>query len=235
MRLMKIIVLLLTVISITTAQNNSKNKKSEKIMFKTLEDSISYSIGQNIGASLKDPAMNIKFDMVFKGLQDAIDGKSELTPEEQQVVMNKFNQKLMSARAAQTNAVKDKNKKIGEAFLANNKTKEGVATTASGLQYKVIKEGTGAQPTDTSKVTVHYKGTLIDGTVFDSSYDRGEPITFPLNGVIKGWTEGVQLMKVGSKFEFYIPSELAYGDTGAGQVIEPGAVLIFEVELLSFE
>lgn len=126
----------------------------------------------------------------------------------------------------------EENKAKGTAFLAENGKKAGVTTTASGLQYRVITQGTGAKPLATDKVKVHYKGTLIDGSEFDSSYKRGEPIEFPLNGVIKGWTEGVQLMNVGSKFEFFIPSDLAYGDREVGGVIPAGSTLIFEVELL---
>ena len=123
----------------------------------------------------------------------------------------------------------------GEAFLAENGKRPEVTTTASGLQYEVIEMGDGAKPTASSTVKVHYRGTLLDGTVFDSSYDRGEPISFPLNGVIRGWTEGLQLMPVGSKFKFYIPYDLAYGERGAGQVIGPYETLIFEVELLNIE
>ncbi|MFM8437975.1 MAG: FKBP-type peptidyl-prolyl cis-trans isomerase, partial [Candidatus Kapaibacterium sp.] len=126
----------------------------------------------------------------------------------------------------------EENKAKGAAFLAENAKKAGVTTTASGLQYRVITQGTGAKPLATDKVKVHYKGTLIDGSEFDSSYKRGEPIEFPLNGVIKGWTEGVQLMSVGSKYEFFIPSELAYGDREVGGVIPAGSTLVFEVELL---
>ncbi|MGH9569716.1 MAG: FKBP-type peptidyl-prolyl cis-trans isomerase, partial [Candidatus Angelobacter sp.] len=127
------------------------------------------------------------------------------------------------------------NKKEGEAFLAANKTKEGVITTPSGLQYKVLKQGTGPKPTTTDKVVCNYKGTLINGKEFDSSYKRGEPATFPVNGVIKGWTEALQLMPVGSKYQLFIPADLAYGERGAGADIGPDATLIFEVELLSIE
>ncbi len=140
-----------------------------------------------------------------------------------------------SGLAAGAESVMEKNQAAGETYLAENKKKEGVVTTASGLQYKVLKEGTGDQPKATDSVKVHYKGTSIDGKEFDSSYARGEPISFPLNGVIKGWTEGVQLMKVGSKFQFVIPSELAYGKRGAPPVIGPSETLIFEVELLGIE
>ena len=127
----------------------------------------------------------------------------------------------------------EKNQKDGEAFLAANKNKEGVISLPNGMQYKVITMGTGKKPKATDTVTVHYQGTLIDGKEFDSSFKRGEPATFPLNQVIKGWTEGLQLMPVGSKFQFFIPSELGYGDRGAGQLIQPNSTLIFEVELLS--
>ena len=149
--------------------------------------------------------------------------------------MEALNMEFQKVMQQKQNSIMDKEKAKGAAFLAENKKKEGVVETASGLQYKVVKMGTGAKPTATDKVKVHYHGTLLDGTVFDSSVERGQPITFPLNQVIAGWTEGVQLMPVGSKFIFYIPSNLAYGDRAAGDKIKPGSTLIFEVELLDIE
>jgi FKBP-type peptidyl-prolyl cis-trans isomerase len=143
--------------------------------------------------------------------------------------------KTAGAAAEGSETMAENNKAAGEAFLAENKKKEGVVTTASGLQYKILKEGAGEKPGPTSKVNVHYRGTTIDGKEFDSSYQRGKPISFPLNGVIKGWTEGVQLMPVGAKFQFFIPSELAYGKRGSPPSIGPDATLIFEVELLAIE
>jgi FKBP-type peptidyl-prolyl cis-trans isomerase FklB len=156
-----------------------------------------------------------------------------MTEEEMRTVMNAFRQEMASKQMEKMKTVGDKNKKEGEAFLVENKKKKGVKTLPSGLQYKVIKEGTGKMPKTTDKVSCQYEGTLIDGTVFDSSYKRGEPATFPVNGVIPGWTEALQMMKVGSKWQLFIPSKLGYGERGAGPQIGPNAVLIFTVELIS--
>jgi FKBP-type peptidyl-prolyl cis-trans isomerase len=150
-----------------------------------------------------------------------------------QTAMQSFQQQVAQQQEAKQKVAGEKNKTEGEAFLAKNKARKEVKTTASGLQYEVLTEGTGANPKATDTVTVNYKGTLMDGTTFDSSYDRGQPATFVLNQVIPGWTEGVQLMKVGSKYKFYIPSALGYGERGAGGVIGPNAPLVFEVELVS--
>ncbi|MFN7550406.1 MAG: FKBP-type peptidyl-prolyl cis-trans isomerase, partial [Pseudomonadota bacterium] len=159
-------------------------------------------------------------------------GKALLSQEELQQVARSFQQSLEGKAQAQMKAAADKNQAAGDAFLATNKSKPGVKATASGLQYQVITEGKGAKPVDTDTVKVHYVGSLLDGTKFDSSVDRGEPAQFPLNGVIPGWTEGLQLMPVGSKFKFWIPGNLAYGASGRPPVIEPNALLTFEVELL---
>ena len=158
-----------------------------------------------------------------------------LSEEEMRTVMTAFQKEMAAKQAEMMKSQGEKNKKEGEAFLAENKKKEGVKTLASGLQYKVIKEGTGKTPKATDKVSTHYQGTLIDGTEFDSSYKRGEPATFPVNGVIPGWTEALQLMKVGSKWQLFVPSKLAYGEKGAGPIIGPNAVLIFTVELLAIK
>jgi FKBP-type peptidyl-prolyl cis-trans isomerase len=156
-----------------------------------------------------------------------------LTDEEMQATMQEFQKQVGAQQEAKQKALGEKNKTEGEAFLAKNKTRKEVKTTASGLQYETLKEGTGPSPKPTDTVTVNYKGTLMDGSTFDSSYDRGQPATFVLNQVIPGWTEGVQLMKVGGKTKFYIPSAMGYGDKGAGAAIGPNAPLIFEVELVS--
>lgn len=195
---------------------------------KDQKDKVSYSIGMNIGLNLSRQKVDINPDVLVAGIKDAIAGKAQLTQDQVKDVMQQF-EKDMEQKQKQAG---DKNKTEGEKFLADNKSKEGVKTTASGLEYKVVKDGTGPQPKATDMVTVNYRGTLIDGTEFDSSYKRGQPATFPLNGVIKGWTEGLQLMKVGSKYQFFVPSNLAYGERAVGPDIAPNAALIFEVELL---
>ncbi|MCU0331298.1 MAG: FKBP-type peptidyl-prolyl cis-trans isomerase [Candidatus Kapabacteria bacterium] len=198
----------------------------------TKKDTASYALGVNVGTSLREQKIPITTEMLLAGLRDAMENKALLTDEQVKAALMALQQEMVAAADAEKAKSATSNKEAGEKFLAENKKKPGVITTASGLQYKVITQGKGAKPAATSTVKVHYKGTLIDGKVFDSSYDRGEPIEFPLNGVIAGWTEGVQLMSVGSKFEFYIPGNLAYGERGAGQDIGPNSTLIFVVELL---
>ena len=201
---------------------------------RSVEDRASYVIGYNLGRSLKQNEVNANTDLLTQGLRDAISGaKGMLTDEEMQATMQEFQQKVMAQQEAKQKVLGEKNKAEGEAFLAKNKARAGVKTTASGLQYEVLKEGTGPTPKATDTVTVNYVGTLVDGTKFDSSYDRKQPATFVLNQVIPGWTEGVQLMKVGSKYKFYLPAALGYGEKGAGGVIGPNAPLVFEVELVS--
>ncbi|MFY9270109.1 MAG: FKBP-type peptidyl-prolyl cis-trans isomerase [Candidatus Manganitrophaceae bacterium] len=208
----------------------------EKSDLKTQKDKVSYSIGLDIGKNFKDQSIEIDAKLLAQGIQDAISGgKRLLTEEEIQGVMTAFRQEMQAKAAAQAKLVGDKNLKEGEAFLAENKKKKGVVTLPSGVQYKIITAGTGKKPKPTDTVTTNYKGTLIDGTEFDSSYKRGEAATFPVQGVIPGWTEALQLMPVGSKWELVIPPALAYGPRGAGQAIGPNATLIFEVELLSIQ
>jgi FKBP-type peptidyl-prolyl cis-trans isomerase len=200
----------------------------------SLQDKASYTIGLNLGKSLKTNEIQANVDLIVKGLRDGLGGeKALLTDEEMQATMQTLQQQVTAQQEAKRKAIGEKNKAEGEMFLAKNKERPGVKTTASGLQYEVLTEGTGPVPKATDSVTVNYKGTLMDGTVFDSSYDRKEPVTFVLNQVIPGWTEGVQLMKVGSKYKFYIPSALGYGERGAGNAIGPNAPLVFEVELMS--
>src|SRR5216117_1515493 len=203
------------------AQEKSPPLKDQK-------DKISYSIGLNIGSNLARQNVEINADALTAGVKDAIAGKPQLTQDQVKEVMTTFEKDMQ----AKQKAAGEKNAAEGTKFLEENKKKEGVKATASGLQYKVIKEGTGAQPKATDTVTVNYRGTLINGTEFDSSYKRGEPASFPLNGVIKGWTEGLQLMKVGSKYQFFVPPNLAYGDRALGPDIAPNSTLIFDVELL---
>jgi FKBP-type peptidyl-prolyl cis-trans isomerase FklB len=206
----------------------------EQTVLKTEKEKVSYIIGVNIGRNLKTQSVDVDPDMVSKGMKDvASGGKLLMTDEEMKATMTAFQQEMMKKHQEELEKVGGKNKAEGEAFLAANKKKPGVVTLPSGLQYKVITKGKGKSPKATDKVTVNYRGTLIDGTEFDSSYKRGEPATFPVNGVIKGWTEALQLMKEGSKWELFIPPDLAYGEKGAGNVIGPNATLIFEVELLS--
>jgi len=196
--------------------------------FKDQKDKFSYAIGLNIGMNFKRSNVDTNPDMITAGIKDALAGKPQMTTEQVKDTMVAFEKDMQQKQA---DAAK-KNEADAEKFLAANKSKEGVKTTASGLQYKVLKDANGAQPKSTDTVTVNYRGTLIDGTEFDSSYKRGQPATFPLGGVIKGWTEGLQLMKVGSKYQFFIPPSLAYGDHPPGAQIPPGSVLIFEVELM---
>jgi FKBP-type peptidyl-prolyl cis-trans isomerase len=203
---------------------------------KTQKDKVSYSIGRNIGENLKKQSIDVNQDALSAGIKDALsEGESLLTDEEVRQVLNEFQQEMRAKAEARTQELGEINKKEGEAFLAANKEKKGVITLPSGLQYKVIKKGTGKIPKASDTVTTHYRGTLIDGTEFDSSITRGEPATFPVGGVIAGWTEALQLMKIGSKWQLFIPSDLAYGERGAGQMIAPNASLIFEVELLSIK
>jgi FKBP-type peptidyl-prolyl cis-trans isomerase len=195
-------------------------------------DSVSYSIGVNQGKGLKSQFSEANFDALVKGLKDALDSTEIITAEETQTVIQTYFQKKQAKEQEETfgNVKED-----GIKFLADNKAKEGVQVTESGLQYVVLKEGNGNQPAASSNVKVHYHGTTPDGTVFDSSVDRGEPISFGLNQVIPGWTEGVQLMKVGAKYKFFIPQELAYGANapgGGSGPIKPFMPLVFEVELL---
>ncbi len=205
----------------------------EKTELKTQKDKLSYAIGMDMGGSLKRNAIEVDIDALVKGLKDALaGGKMMMTEQEQRETLMAFQKEFQSKQQERMKALAEKNKKEGEAFLTENKKKPGVKTLPSGLQYKVITEGKGASPKETDTVTVNYRGTLIDGTEFDSSYKRNEPATFPVKGVIKGWTEALQLMKEGAKWQLFIPSELAYGERGAGGTIGPNATLIFEVELL---
>ncbi|MCG3116499.1 MAG: FKBP-type peptidyl-prolyl cis-trans isomerase [Candidatus Manganitrophus sp. SA1] len=208
---------------------------ADKSDLKTQKDKVSYSIGLDIGRNLKDQSIEVDPKLLSQGIQDATSGKHLLTDEEIQKVMSTFREEMQAKAAAQAKVIGDKNLKEGNAFLAENKKKKGVVTLPSGLQYKIITAGTGKKPKATDTVTTNYKGTLIDGTEFDSSYKRGEPASFPVEGVIPGWTEALQLMPVGSKWQLVVPPSLAYGPRGAGQAIGPNATLIFEVELLAIE
>jgi len=202
--------------------------QEKSTQLKDQKDKVSYSVGLQIGFNLSRQKVDINPDILAAGIKDALAGKPQLNPDQIKEVMTAF-EKDMEQKQKETG---DKNKTEGAKFLEENKKKEGVKTTASGLEYKVLKEGNGAQPKATDTVTVNYRGTLINGTEFDSSYKRGQPATFPVNGVIKGWTEALQLMKVGSKYQLFIPSSLAYGERAVSPDLSANSTLIFEVELL---
>ncbi|HJX25460.1 MAG TPA: FKBP-type peptidyl-prolyl cis-trans isomerase [Chthoniobacterales bacterium] len=196
---------------------------------KDLKDKVSYSVGLSVGSNFKKQGQDLNPDALLAGLKDALSGKQPaLSEKEMQETMETWSKQMEDKQKTMS----EKNAADGVKFLAENKSKSGVKTTASGLQYKVIKEGSGAQPKAADTVTVNYRGTLINGTEFDSSYKRGQPATFPVNGVIKGWTEALQLMKVGSKYQLFIPSSLAYGERAVSADIAPNSTLIFEVELI---
>ena len=212
-------------------------KTQAPLTLNTQKEKASYAIGMNIGKNLKRDSVEVDPAVLYRGLKDAFAGnKLLLTDEEAKTALTVLQTEVRTKEEAKTKAAAVENKKTGEAFLTANKTKEGVVTLPSGLQYKIIKEGTGPKPTAEDTVLCHYRGTLVDNTEFDSSYKRGEPLKIPVGGVIKGWTEAIQLMPVGSKWQLYIPSDLAYGDRGApGSPIGPNSTLIFEVELISIE
>jgi FKBP-type peptidyl-prolyl cis-trans isomerase FklB len=204
--------------------------------FKSDKERQSYAVGMNIGESLHRQPVDLDSAALMQGLKDSMGGgKTLMTDDEAKAALTELSQQVRTKQEEKVKQAAENNKKEGEAFLAANKTKPGVVTTPSGLQYKILTEGKGPKPTAADKVNCNYKGTLINGTEFDSSYKRGQPATFPVGQVIKGWTEALQLMPVGSKWQLFIPADLAYGDHGAGSDIGPGATLIFEVELLSIE
>ncbi len=200
----------------------------------SLKDRSSYAMGLDFGMMMKAREIECNADMFFRGLKDGLSGaEPALNMEEMQAALQALETQMREKMMKQQEEAGMASLAEGKKFLEENAKKEGVVTTESGLQYQVVEAGEGASPKASDTVTVHYTGQLINGTVFDSSVERGQPATFPLNGVIPGWTEGVQLMKVGGKYRFFIPSDLAYGERGAGQVIAPNSTLIFDVELLS--
>ena len=231
---------------ITGCQKDEKAAGTEKAaagaqseQLKTFEETSAYAIGQSMGRYIattlerqKNLGITLTNDMILKGVQDGLVKKSLLDDKQLEKALKDYDQKINEAASKKAEADAKANQEKGKKFLEENAKKKGVVVTKSGLQYEVITEGKGAKPKATDKVKVHYVGTLIDGTKFDSSVDRKEPAEFPLNQVIPGWTEGVQLMNVGSKYKFFLPSELAYGAQGAGS-IPANSVLVFEVELLS--
>ncbi|MDD3859183.1 MAG: FKBP-type peptidyl-prolyl cis-trans isomerase [Bacteroidales bacterium] len=226
------VILIMTIIFSVSVWSCKSQKKVEnkKIEITSQVDSASYAIGMQIGDNFTkqglDTIMNV--ELILQGIKDQMAKTAKFDIAATDAIIQEFFGEMQKAKSGDKLAE-------GEKFLAENGKREGVVTTASGLQYEVLTLGTGPKPTISNTVKTHYKGTLLNGTVFDSSYDRGEPISFPLNGVIKGWTEGLQLMPVGSKFKFFIPYNLAYGERGAGQLIGHYETLIFEVELLGIE
>ena len=222
----------------TTAKKSSAatSRTTAPLVLKTDKEKASYALGMKIGGDLRKQGAAESLDpaITARGLRDAMSGgKTALTEEEGRAALGKLQTEVRQKMEAKAHQEGETKRKTGDAFLAANKTKDGVVTLPSGLQYKVLTEGKGPKPTVTDTVTCNYRGTLLNGKEFDSSYKRGEPASFPVNGVIKGWTEALQLMPVGSKWQLFIPPDLAYGDRGAGGDIGPDETLIFEVELLS--
>jgi len=210
--------------------------EEKKITLDNIDDKNSYAVGIKFGESMKRELAELKLNSFYKGMTDGFEGKEALlTTAEVDATIQTFQAQKMAEMKQKSEAALEENKVAGTAFLTENKARESVKTLESGLQYEVIATGNGDSPSAADKVTVHYHGTLIDGTVFDSSVERGSPATFGVGQVIKGWTEALQLMKAGDKWKLYIPADLAYGPRGAGAKIGPNTALIFEVELLSFE
>ncbi|KPK02452.1 MAG: hypothetical protein AMK71_02140 [Nitrospira bacterium SG8_35_4] len=226
MKLFAVLAGIVLMVSISFAEDDA--------VLKNEKDRLSYAIGMDIGNGLQRQNIDLNPEIVAQGIWDSLSGgKTLLTEQEYRDTMTAFKEEMSKKQMALMQEFSDKNKKDGENFLAENKTRDGITTLPSGLQYKVIQAGTGKTPKASDTVTVNYRGTLIDGTEFDSSYRRGQPASFPVKGVIPGWTEALQLMKEGAKWELYIPSNLAYGERGAGRNIGPNSTLIFEVELIS--
>jgi FKBP-type peptidyl-prolyl cis-trans isomerase FklB len=210
--------------------------KAAPFTLKTQREKASYALGMNFGTGLRKQSIDVDPAILARGLRDSLsNGKTLLTEDESRAVLTQLQSEVRKRQQEMAQQLGDANKKQGMAFLEANKTKDGVVTLPSGLQYKVLQEGTGPKPAPTDTVVCNYRGTLLDSTEFDSSYKRGQPATFPVTGVIKGWTEALQLMPVGSKWQLFIPSELAYGERGFGGQIGPNATLIFEVEVLSIQ
>jgi FKBP-type peptidyl-prolyl cis-trans isomerase FklB len=218
------------------ASTTKKTTTATPLTLKTQKEKASYALGMNIGSGLHRQGVPVDPAVVARGLRDAMaGGKTLLTEDEMKAALTQLQTDVRQAQQAKAQEAGSANRKEGDAFLAANKSKEGITTLPSGLQYKILTQGNGPKPTATDTVTCNYRGTLISGKEFDSSYKRGQPASFPVSGVIKGWTEALQLMPVGSKWQLFIPPDLAYGSRGAGADIGPDETLIFEVELLSIE
>jgi FKBP-type peptidyl-prolyl cis-trans isomerase FklB len=222
--------------SSTPATSGASTGSTQSSTLMTDKDKASYALGMNIGQNMRKDALDLDPGIVAQGLKDALSGsKTLMTEAEAQQAFAKLRNEVIAKKQAAMQQAGEANKKAGDQFLAANKPKEGIVTLPDGLQYKVLKEGTGPKPKATDTVEVNYRGTLLDGSEFDSSYKRNQPETLGVNQVIKGWTEALQLMPVGSKWQLFIPPDLAYGPNGAGNAIGPDSTLIFEVELLSIK
>jgi len=211
-----------------------KPRSQSPLVLKTDKDKVSYALGMNLGTNLHRDSIDIDTAVFLRALKDTLaGGKTLLTESETRAALMQLQTAVRAKQMEKMKLAGEANKKEGESFLAANKTKEGVVTLPSGLEYKILAEGTGPKPAATDTVVCNYRGTLVNGTEFDSSYKRGQPATFPVSGVIKGWTEALQLMPVGSKWQLFLPAELAYGERGPSPEIGPNSTLVFEVELLS--
>ena len=227
---------LIIVLMLFPAAHLSAQEAQEKANLKTQKEQLSYSLGVSAGENLKDMKVDLDLELLIQALRDAFSGNDLLMSEEEiRNALTVFQKEQLEKQAEANKLLAEKNKKEGDAFLAENKAKEGVVTLASGLQYKIINAAEGNRPNDGDTVRVHYRGTFIDGTEFDSSIKRGKPASFRLGSVIAGWTEALKLMPVGSKWQLVVPPDLAYGTRGAGGTIGPNSVLIFEVELLAIK
>jgi len=211
-------------------------KTQEPLTLDTQKDKESYAIGMSFGSSLRKQSVEVETDILIRGMKDSLaGGKTLLTDDEQKAVLTTLQADIRKKQEEKMAQAGEGNIREGQEFLAANKSKGGIVTLPSGLQYKILQAGTGPKPTAADSVVCNYRGTLINGTEFDSSYKRGQPATFPVSGVIKGWTEALQLMPVGSKWQLFVPADLAYGARGAGPGIGPNSTLIFEVELISIQ
>ena len=214
----------------------AKPRTQSVLTLKTQKDKVSYALGMNLGTNLHKQSVEVDPAIVLRGMKDALAGGKMLqTEDEARAALTQLQTEVRNKQQEKMKVAGEANRKEGVEFLAANKSKEGVVTLPSGLQYKILTEGTGPKPAASDTVVCNYRGTLTSGAEFDSSYKRGQPASFPVTGVIKGWTEALQLMPVGSKWQLFVPAELGYGDRGAGADIGPGATLIFEVELLSIQ
>jgi len=219
-----------------SAKTPSTKAAPAPLALTTQKDKTSYAIGVDLGNKLKSQSIDVDTAILMRGMKDAVAGSKPLmTDEDMRTTLGALSAQIRQKQTAMVKELTDKNKSEGETFLAENKSKEGVVTLPSGLQYKILKAGDGPKPAATDSVVCNYKGTLINGKEFDSSYKRGQPATFPVSGVIKGWTEALQLMPVGSKWQLFVPPDLAYGERGAGADIQPDSTLLFEVELMSIQ